>query len=107
MAYDHHISRIQAPMDDDSPSVEEQILSFEESIGQCVSSTTKANEMMRASMIMRGLDPDAEPEISPELAARLADDAMKSDTDLFFSGALDSGKEFRGKKLKAEDSDIG
>lgn len=99
MAYYHHVSQIQ-PGGEDDPTVEEQIEQFEEQIGQRVSSSSIAEEMMRQSMILRGLDPDAKPELSPELAAKLENDALYSDKDFFFSG--DHGKEQRGKKIKGD-----
>lgn len=99
MAYYHHVSTIQPPAGDDDPSVEEQIEKFEEEIGQRVSAESKAEQMMRASLIARGIDPDAKPEISPELAAKLEEDAMKSDKDIFF-GNMD--REFKGKKIDTE-----
>jgi hypothetical protein len=103
MAYYHHVSQIQ-PAGEEDPSVEERIEIFEELIGQRVSANTKAEEMMRASLIARGIDPDAKPELSPELAAKLEQDGMRSDTDIFFSGNLD--KEFKGKQVKAGDDDF-
>ena len=101
MAYYHHVEKIQ-PGGEDDPTVEEQIEVFEENIGQRVSASTIAEEMMRQSMILRGLDPDAKPELSPELAARLENDAMRSDNDLYFSGATD--REMRGKPVKGDDN---
>lgn len=100
MAYYYHASQIQ-PGGEDDPSVEEQTEKFEESIGQRISAEAKAEEMMRASLIARGIDPDVKPEISPELAAKMEEDEMRSDKDIFFSGNMD--KEFRGRKLTAED----
>jgi hypothetical protein len=104
MAYSYHVDKIQ-PGGEDDPTVEEQIELFEEKIGQRKAASTIAEEMMRQSMILRGLDPDAKPEISPELAARLEQDGMRSDEDIFFSGNMD--KEFRGKQVKAGDDDFG
>lgn len=97
MAYCYHVEKIQ-PGGEDDPTVEEQIEQFEEQIGQRVSADTKAEEMMRQSMLLRGLDPDAKPELSPELAAKLENDAMYSDKDIYFGGNMD--KEQRGKKVK-------
>jgi hypothetical protein len=71
-----------------------------------VSAEVKAEKKMRAQLIAMGMDPDAKPELSPELAAKLAEDALKSDQDYFFSGALDSGKEIRGKRIKPGDNDF-
>lgn len=102
MAYYYHVEKIQ-PGGEDDPTVEEQIEQFEEQIGQRVSASTKAEEMMRQSMLLRGLDPDAKPELSPELAAKLENDAMYSDKDIYFGGNMD--KEQRGKKVK-EDKDF-
>jgi hypothetical protein len=99
MAYYHHVSQLQ-PGGEDDPTVEEQIITFEEKIGQRISSATIAEEMMRQSMILRGLDPDAKPELSPELAAKLENDALYSDKDFFFAG--DHSKEQRGKKIKGD-----
>jgi hypothetical protein len=104
MAYFYHVDMIQPPSSEEDPSVEEQIELFEEKIGQRVSATSKAEEMMRAGLIARGIDPDAKPEISPELAAKLEEDEMKSDTDIFFSGAMD--REFRGRKFTDKDYKI-
>jgi hypothetical protein len=104
MAYYHHVSQIQ-PGGEDDPTVEEQIEIFEERIGQRVSSSTQAEKMMRDSLIARGIDPDAKPELSPELAARLEQDGMRSDTDIFFSGDL--SREFKGKPVQAGDDDFG
>lgn len=104
MAYYHHVDQLKPPSAEDEPTVAEQIELFEENIGQRVSASSIAEEMMRQSMILRGLDPDAKPELSPELAARLEQDGMRSDTDIFFSGDLT--KEFRGKQVKAGDDDF-
>jgi hypothetical protein len=104
MAYYHHVSKLQPGHKDEDPTIEEQIELFEEQIGQRISATTKAEEMMRQSMILRGLDPDAKPELSPELAARLEQDAMKSDTDVFFAGDLN--REFKGKPVREGDDDF-
>lgn len=104
MAYYYHVSQIE-PGGEDDPTVEERIEIFEEQIGQRISTATVAEEMMRQSMILRGLDPDAKPELSPELAARLDNDAMYSDKDVYFAGNLD--KEQRGKPVKAGDDDFG
>lgn len=104
MAYYHHVSMIPAPASEDDPTVEEQTEKFEEALGQRVSAENKAMELMRASMIARGLDPDAEPELSPELAARIEADEMKSDKDIFFSENIN--REFRGKKIKAGEDDF-
>lgn len=103
MAYYHHISQFEPPVEEGGDTVEEQILKFEENIGQRISSEAKANELFRASMIARGLDPDAKPELSPELAAKLEEDAMKSDTDIFFNGI---DREIRGRKLDDKDYKI-
>lgn len=88
-------------MEEGGPSIEEQIERFEEQIGQRVSAESVAEEKFRASMIARGLDPDAKPELSPELAAKLEEDRMRSDEEIFFG---DSNREFRGRKVRAEDS---
>jgi hypothetical protein len=104
MVYYHHVSQVQ-PGGEDDPTVEEQIEQFDEQIGQRVSANAKAEEMMRANMILRGLDPDAEPELSPELEAMMQESLYKSDTDLYFSGKLD--KEIRGKKITGKDDDFG
>lgn len=103
MAYYHHVEKL-VPGGEDDPTVEEQIELFEENIGQRISASSIAEEMMRQSMILRGLDPDVKPELSPELAARLEQDGMRSDTDIFFSGNLD--KEFKGKQVKSGDDDF-
>lgn len=103
MAYYHHVEKL-VPGGEDDPTVEEQIELFEENIGQRISASSIAEEMMRQSMILRGLDPDVKPELSPELAARLEQDGMRSDTDIFFSGNLD--KEFKGKQVKPGDDDF-
>ena len=60
--------------------------------------------MMRSRMIMMGLDPDAKPEISPELQAKLDEDRarMASDDELMFGGVAYEGREIRGKKIKNE-----
>lgn len=100
MAYYYHVEKFPVPSSDDDPTVEEQIEIFEENIGQRVSASSKAEEMMRQSMILRGLDPDAKPELSPELAAKLENDALYSDKDVYFAGNLD--KEQRGKKIKGD-----
>jgi hypothetical protein len=102
VAYYHHVSQIQPPQEEDGDTIEEQTEKFEEAIGQRVSAESRAEQLMRASLIARGIDPDAKPVLSPELAAKLEEDAMKSDKDLFFSGVLDSGKEFKGKKIDTE-----
>jgi hypothetical protein len=99
MAYYHHVSGFQPPQEEDADTIDEQIVKFEEAIGQRMSSEKKAEEMMRASLIARGIDPDAKPEISPELAAKLEEDSMKSDKDIFFG---DMNREFRGKKIDTE-----
>jgi hypothetical protein len=104
MAYFYHVEKIQ-PGGEDDPTVEEQIETFEEQIGQRVSASSKAEEKLRASLIARGIDPDAKPELSPELAAKLEQDSMMSDKDIFFSGNPD--REFRGKEIKAKDTDFG
>ena len=101
MAYYYHVEKIQ-PGGEDDPTVEEQIEAFEEKIGQRVSASSTAEEMMRQSMILRGLDPDAKPELSPELAAKLENDALYSDRDIYFGGA-DLNKEQRGKRIKGDD----
>ena len=98
MAYYHHVSQLQ-PGGEDEPTVEEQIEKFEERIGQRVSAEAKAEEMMRASLIARGIDPDVKPELSPELAAKMEEDFMKSDKDIFFGNM---NREFRGKKIDTE-----
>lgn len=103
MAYYHHVSAFQGPSEEGEPTIDEQIVTFEESIGQRVSAQSKANELFRASMIARGLDPDAKPELSPELAAKLEEDALKSDKDIFFG---DTDREFRGRKLRDKDYEI-
>lgn len=102
MAYYRITKQFQAPADEDDETVEEQIEVFEEKIGQRKSSDTRAQEMLRATMIARGVDPDTVPELSPELRAKMEQDALQSNQDLFFSGALDSGKEIRGKKVKTD-----
>ena len=100
MAYDHHVSRFQPPASEDGASIEDQIQDFDEKIGQCVAAETIAMEKFRATMIARGMDPDAKPELSPELQAKMERDAMTSDTDVFFSG-LEG--EIRGRQLKGKD----
>lgn len=107
MVYYHHVSQFSAPSDDDDPSVEEQISLFEEQIGQRVKAEFRAEQMVRQMLIAQGIDPDAKPELSPELAAKMAYDAERSNDDLFFSGDLESGREFRGKKVKPKDDDFG
>lgn len=59
---------------------------------------------MRERMIAMGLDPDAKPEISPELAAKLEEGKaqMASDEELMFGGAAYDGKEIRGRQIKNE-----
>lgn len=63
-------------------------------------------EAWRNMMIVTGKDPDAEPELSPELRAKMEEDALAnmSDHDLFFNDRAHTGKEFMGQKLK-EDKD--
>lgn len=104
MAYSHHVNRFEPSAEEDGPTIEEQIERFEEQIGQRVSAETKAMAQFRAAMIAQGLDPDAKPELSPELAAKIADDAMLSDRDIFFG---DTNREFMGQKIKAKDDDFG
>jgi len=104
MAYYHHVSAFRPPSEEGQPTVDEQIVTFEEAIGQRVSAESRANEMFRASMIARGMDPDAKPELSPELAAKLERDAMMSDSDVFFSG--DTDREFKGRKFEDRDCKI-
>lgn len=103
MAFWHHVSGFQPPQEEGGDTIEEQIVKFEESIGQRVSSEAKATKLFRDSMIARGLDPDAKPEISPELAAKMEEDAMKSDTDIFFNG---TDREIKGRKLEDRDYEI-
>lgn len=88
------------PQGEDDPSVEEQIELFEERIGQRISSEHKAEQAMRAGLIAMGIDPDAKPELSPELKAKLEEDAMRnsSDEQIMFGGNID--REQRGKKIK-------
>lgn len=77
---------------------------FAEKIGQTVKAEKRAEQMLRQQLILRGIDPDAKAEISPELQARMDADAirMKSDEELFFGGDLEAGKEIRGKKIKSD-----
>jgi len=103
MAFYHHVKDIQPPAEEDGDTVEEQIIKFEENIGQRISSEAKAMARFRESMIARGLDPDAKPELSPELKAKLEEDAMKSDKDIFFG---DVSREFAGRKLNDRDYEI-
>jgi len=103
MAYYHHTSQFEDG-GEDGPSVQEQVEKFEENIGQRISTSTKAEKMMRESMILRGLDPDAKPELSPELAAKLEHDALYSEKDIYFGGNMD--REQRGKKITPGDDDF-
>lgn len=90
---------------DDVIDVEEQIAEFDTKIGQAKNPETDAQKMVRAMLIAQGKDPDAQ-EMSPELKARIEQDAMRSDEELFFSGALHSGKELKGRKIKPSESRI-
>lgn len=103
MVFYYHVSQFQPPQEEGGETIEEQIILFEEAIGQRVSAETNAEKLLRASMIARGLDPDAKPELSPELAAKLEEDAMKSDKDIFFG---DNDREFKGRKLGEKDYEI-
>lgn len=100
MAFYHHVKDLQPPQEEGGETIEEQIVKFEENIGQRVSAEAKAMAVFRESMIARGLDPDAKPALSPELAAKLEEDAMKSDKDIFFG---DVSREFTGRKLNDGD----
>lgn len=104
IAYYLITSKFEAPGDEDDPTVEEQIELFEEKIGQRVNAEERAEQLMRERMIAMGLDPDAKPEISPELQAKMDQDAarMMSNEELMFGGAAYEGKEIRGKKIKNE-----
>lgn len=104
MVHGHIISQFKPPEEEGGDSVGDQIERFEEEIGLRVSAESKAQEMVRASMIARGIDPDAKPELSPELQAKMQEDAMKemSDKDLFFSDRAHSGREFMGQRIKGE-----
>lgn len=100
MVYQHHVSQFRPPEDEDQPSIEDQIQDFDEKIGQCISAEKKALAKFREAMIAMGMDPDAKPEISPELQAKMDRDAMMSNTDIFFNG-LDG--EIRGRQLRGKD----
>jgi hypothetical protein len=102
MTYEHHVSQFQPPEDEDQPSIEEQINKFDEKIGQCVPADKKAMAKFRAMMIANGMDPDAKPELSPELKAKMDRDTQASNIDLLFSDALD-GREQRGRQLRGSD----
>lgn len=104
MVHGHIVADFRPPEDEDGDSIPDQIAQFEEKIGLRVSAETKAMELARASMIARGIDPDAVPELSPELKAKMEEDAMKdmSDKELFFSGRAHSGKEFMGQRIKGD-----
>lgn len=108
MVYYHHVDQIQPPQDEDSPGIEEQIEIFEEKIGQRKSSSAKAMEAMRNLMLLQGKDPDAKPELSPELAARMEEDAvrMASDEEIMFNPGKYEGKELQGKKVTPSDKDF-
>lgn len=108
MVYYHHVSQFQQPDSDDEPDIDEQIEIFEERIGQRVPSDVKALKAMRNMMILRGLDPDAKPELSPELQARMNEDAirMASDEEIMFNPGAYEGKELTGKPIKASDKDF-
>lgn len=96
----HHVSQIQPPQSEDDPDIEEQIELLAEKIGQIKSAESRAQELMRERLILMGIDPDAKPEISPELQAKMDADAerMMGDEELYFGGHTD--KEIRGKKIK-------
>lgn len=108
MVYYHHVDRIQPPQDEDDPGVEEQVEIFEEKIGQRVSSSSKAIEAMRNLMILQGKDPDAAPELSPELQRKMAEDAvrMASDEEIMFNSGKYEGKELHGKKVTPSAKDF-
>jgi hypothetical protein len=91
-----------APNSDDDPTIEEQLEIFEEQIGQRVKSEFKAERAMRERMILMGMDPDAKPEISPELQAKMDADAgiMKTNSELMWGGDAWEGKEIKGAKVK-------
>lgn len=82
--------------------MEEQVDLFAEKIYQKVPAEAKANQLLRESLILRGIDPDAQSELSPELAAKLAEGNERSNDDLYFSGDLHAGKEFKGKKITGD-----
>lgn len=103
MVYYYHVSGFQGPVEDDDPTIEEQIEKFDEDIGQSVSAEARAEELFRQSMIARGLDPDVKPELPPELAAKMEEDEMKSDKDIFFG---DTTREFRGKPVRESERDF-
>lgn len=101
----YHIRSFPPPRDEDDPTVEEQIELFAEKIGQAVNAEARAEKMMRERLIVMGIDPDAKPELSPELQAKIDRDraVMASDEELMFGGAAWEGKEIRGKKVKDEE----
>lgn len=103
IAYYLIASKFEPPASDDDPSVEEQIGIFEEKIWQRVPAEYKAEKAMREKLAAMGIDPDAKPELSPELQAKLDEDRERTNEELYFSGALDEGKEFRGKKIKPDE----
>ena len=94
--------------DDDEISVAEQIARFDAQIGQAKDPEIEAREKMRAMLIALGKDPDAAPDLSdkPELAAKLENDALRNEEELYFSGDLHSGRELRGRKIKATLQDV-
>lgn len=109
IAYFLITEKFEQPTTEDGKTIQEQLEIFEERIWQRVPAEYKAEKALRERLIAMGVDPDAKPELSPELAAKLKQDEilMKSDEELFFSGDLHSGKEMRGKKLRPKDSDFG
>lgn len=108
LVYFHHVNQFQQPSDEDDPDIAEQIEIFEEKIGQRVSSSTKAEAALRNLMILQGKDPDAKPELSPELAARMEEDALRmaSDEEIMFNYDKYAGKELRGKAVKPGSKDF-
>lgn len=102
IAYFLITDKFPAPNSDDDPSIEEQLEKFEEGIGQRIKSSVKAERALREFMIMRGMDPDAKPEISEELQAKMDRDAgiIKTNADLMWGGDAWEGKEITGAKIK-------
>jgi hypothetical protein len=104
IAYYLIASKFQPPNSDDEPDIEEQLVQFEENIGQRVKAEVRANKLLRERLIVMGIDPDAKPELSPELAAKIEQDKarMETDEELMWNGTAWEGKEIRGKKIKNE-----
>jgi hypothetical protein len=74
VAYTINVRGAQQPQSEDDPSIEDQIMEFEESIGQRVNSSNRALEQLHEHMRAMGKDPDAQ-EMPDEVAARIARDS--------------------------------